>query len=69
MKKKQLIGVLKKIDTTSKVDDNGMEIHTVTTKIELVKDDGGRENVQDIANNLNKIIRVDFDSVQMKANL
>lgn len=39
--KKQLIGTLKKIDTTSKVDDtNGREIHTVAVKeVQLSIDD------------------------------
>lgn len=63
--KKQLIGTLKKIDTTSKVDDtSGREIHTVAVKIELIEGKG-REHVQDIANALNKPIRLDFDEVQL----
>lgn len=62
--KKQLIGTLKKIDTTSKVDDNGREIHTVTTKVELIEKEG-RDHIQDIAKSLNKPIRIDFDPVQL----
>ena len=65
MSKKQIIGTLKKIDTTSKVDDNGREIHTVTTKIELIEK-GGRDNIQDIAKSLNKPIRIDFEAVQLE---
>ena len=65
MKKKQIIGTLKKIDTTSKVDDNGREIHTITTKIELIENQG-LNNVQDITKCLNKPIRVDFEQVQLQ---
>lgn len=65
MSKQQLIGTLKKVDTTSKVDESSSrEIHTVTVKIELI-DGKGREHVQDIANSLNKPIRLDFDAVQL----
>lgn len=63
--KKQIIGTLKKIDTTSKVDDNGREIHTITTKLELIEKEG-LENVQDITKSLNKPIRVDFEQVQLQ---
>lgn len=66
--KKQLIGTLKKIDTTSKVDENSnREIHTITVKIELI-DGKGREHIQEIANALNKPIRLDFDAVQLELN-
>ncbi len=66
--KKQLIGTLKKIDTVSKVDESsGREIHIVAVKIELI-DGEGREHIQDIANSLNKPIRLDFDAVQLSLN-
>lgn len=65
MAKNQIIGTLKNITTTSKVDDNGREIHTVTTKVELIEK-GGRENIHDIAKQLNKPIRLDFDAVQLE---
>lgn len=63
--KNQIIGTLKQIVATSKVDDNGREIHTVTTKVELIEK-GGRENIHDIAKSLNKPIRLDFDAVQLE---
>lgn len=64
--KKQLIGTLKKIDTTSKVDESSnREIHTVAVKIELINGEG-REHVQEIADSLNQPIRLDFDAVQLK---
>lgn len=62
---KQIIGTLKNIKTVSKVDDNGREIHTVTTTVELLEK-GGRENIHDIAKSLNKPIRLDFDAVQLE---
>ena len=67
--KKQIIGTLKKIVTTSKVDDaSGREIHTITTKIELIENEG-MENIQEITNNLNKPVRIDFESVQLQAKI
>ena len=63
--KQQLIGTLKNVSTVSKVDDNGREIHTVAVKIELIEGKG-KEHVQDIANSLNKPIRLDFDAVQLE---
>ena len=65
MEKHQIIGTLKKLVATSKVDDNGREIHTVTTQVELI-DKGGRENIHNIAKSLNKPIRLDFDAVQLE---
>lgn len=64
-KTNQLIGTLKKVVTTSKVDDNGRQIHTVTTQIELIEN-GGIENIHDIAQELNKPMRLDFDAVQLE---
>ena len=67
--KKQLIGTLKKIATTSKVDEaSGREVHTITAKIELIESEG-MESVQGIRENLNKPIRIDFDTVQLQAGL
>ena len=66
--KHQIIGTLKKIDTTSKVDDNGREIHTVTTKIELIENKG-RDSIQEVAKSLNKPIRLDFDAVQLEMGI
>ena len=66
MKKNQIIGILKNLQVTSKVDDNGREIHTVMTKVELLDNKGGKENIHDIANQLNKPIRLDFDAVQLE---
>lgn len=64
----QIIGTLKKIDTTSKVDDgSNREVHTVTVKLELIEKEG-RDAVQEIVKNLNKPIRVDFDPVQLSLN-
>jgi hypothetical protein len=63
--KKQIIGTLKNIKTVSKIDDNGREVHHVTTTIELLEN-GGREHIHDIARSLNKPIRVDFDAVQLE---
>ena len=68
MNKQQIIGTLKKLTTTSKVDDNNREIHTVTTQIELI-DNKGRDNIQEIAKSLNKPIRLDFDAVQLELNM
>ena len=66
MNKKQIIGTLKKIDTTSKVDEStGREIHTVTTKIELIENKG-RDSIQEIAKSLNKPIRIDFEAIQLE---
>ena len=62
MNKQQIIGTLKNITVTSKVDDNNREVHTVMTKIELIENKG-REYIQDIAKSLNKPIRIDFDAV------
>lgn len=62
---KQIIGTLKNLKTVSKIDDNGREIHTVTTTIELLEK-GGRENIHEIAKSLNKPIRVDFEAVQLE---
>lgn len=62
---KQIIGTLKNLKTVSKIDDNGREIHTVTTTIELIEK-GGRENIHEIAKSLNKPIRVDFEAVQLE---
>ena len=67
--KRKLTGLLRKIDTSSKVDDNGRELHNITVKIELLKDDGGQENIRAIAENLNKIIGVEFEAVQKRAVL
>lgn len=67
MAKKQIIGTLKQVNVQSKVDDHGREIHTVTTKVELIEK-GGRENIHDIAKSLNKPIRLDFDPVQLELN-
>ena len=65
MNKQQIIGTLKNITVTSKVDDNNREVHTVMTKIELIENKG-REYIQDIAKSLNKPIRIDFDAVQLE---
>ena len=66
--KKQIIGTLKKVVVTSKVDDGGREVHTIATQVELIEN-GGRENIHDIAKSLNKPIRVDFDAVQLELEL
>ena len=62
--KKQIVGILKKIDTSSKVDNNGRGVHTITTKIEFIENEGF-DNVKDITKNLNKPMRVDFEPVQL----
>ncbi len=62
---KQIIGTLKNIKTVSKVDNDGRELHTVTTTVELLEK-GGREHIHEIAKSLNKPIRVDFDAVQLE---
>lgn len=67
-KKQQIIGTLKQVVTTSKVDDNGRQIHTVTTKIELI-DNKGQETISEIAKNLNMPIRLDFDAVQLELDM
>lgn len=65
--KQQLIGTLKKIDTTSKVDENNREAHVVTVRLELIENEG-REHIHDIAQHLGKPMRVDFDAVQLELN-
>jgi hypothetical protein len=65
MSKHQLIGTLKQVQTVSKVDDRGREIHTVSAKIELIENKG-RDEMQEIAKQLNKPIRLDFDAVQLE---
>lgn len=65
MAKKQIIGTLKQVVGTSKVDDNGREIHTVTVKVELIEK-GGRDNIHEVAKSLNKPIRIDFEAVQLE---
>lgn len=65
MKKNQIIGTLKNLVVSSKVDDSGRTINTVAVKIELL-DKGGMENIHDIAKSLNKPIRLDFDAVQLE---
>ena len=68
MSQKQIIGTLTQITTTSKVDDNGREIHTIVTKVELIENKG-RDNIQEIAKSLNKPIRIDFDAVQLELGI
>lgn len=63
--REQIIGTLKQVSTVSKVDDNGRQIHTVTTKVELIENKGV-ESLQEIAKTLNKPIRIDFDAVQLE---
>lgn len=66
--KKQIIGTLKSIKTVSKLDEKNREVHTVTTTVELLEN-GGRENIHDIAKSLNKPVRVDFDAVQLELDM
>lgn len=68
MHPKQIIGTLKQITVTSKVDDKNREVHTVTTKIELIENKG-RDHIQEIAKSLNKPIRIDFDAVQLELGI
>lgn len=66
MNKQQVIGTLKQITASSKVDaGTNREIHTVAVKIELIENKG-RENIHEIAKSLNKPIRIDFDAVQLE---
>lgn len=65
MSKKQIIGILKKLTVTSKVDNNGRTIHTVATQIELLENKTV-ENVHQIQKSLNQPIRLDFDAVQLE---
>jgi len=38
---RQIIGTLKKLQVTSKVDDQDRTIHTVDVRLELIDDEGG----------------------------
>ena len=67
MTSKRVIGTLKKLDSTSKVDDNGRSIHTIGFKLEII-DGQGMENIEEITRQLNKPMRVDFDIVQLEMN-
>ena len=65
---RQVIGNLKKLQVTSKVDDQDRTIHTVEVKLELIGDaDGGIKHIPKIREDVNKPIRLDFDPIQLKA--
>lgn len=65
---RQVIGTLKKLQATSKVDDQDRTIHTLEVKLELIEDDeGGIKHIPKIRDDMNKPIRLDFDPVQLKA--
>ena len=66
---KQVIGSLKKIEVSSKVDDQERVIHTLTVRLELVGgEESGIKGVEKIRDYINQPIRVDFDPIQLKVD-
>lgn len=59
----QIIGTLKKVDTKSKVGDDGHSYHNITLGLEITD---GVEKIQEIVESLKEIVSVKLENRQPK---